>query len=254
MIERDQSAASRFSLSLEDWRTLQAAIDRIVPSDNDPGAEQTGVADFITGFLAGPDRVHARADGRGFIPLTGVALEAWKQRIDGVRTAYRTGLRRLRELARQTLESEFAELDAVSRDQVLRLLESEEGGTHAGKPPANQPVDTDALPFVAMLVAHVRQGYYGDPACGGNRDRAGWRTIGFDGPRSMADVAEGRYTTAPYLAEPVSTHRVWPCAHVLSARTPGPAERTARSASLVPAPAAAPLPRGWPKLASTWWC
>ncbi len=44
---------------------------------------------------------------------------------------------------------------------------------------------------------HTRQGFYADPIYGGNRDRIGWKVIGFPGPASLNEVHTGRYSTLP---------------------------------------------------------
>jgi gluconate 2-dehydrogenase gamma chain len=65
----------------------------------------------------------------------------------------------------------------------------------SGLPTANVPVSDDAIEFFDMLVLHTRQGFYSDPVYGGNKDRIGWRVIGFDGPKSLADTTDGTYST-----------------------------------------------------------
>jgi gluconate 2-dehydrogenase gamma chain len=68
--------------------------------------------------------------------------------------------------------------------------------------PALQQTSTEVeLAFLPLLVIHTRQGFYADPIYGGNRDHVGWKTIGFPGPASLADVHSGRYTTLPYFAD-----------------------------------------------------
>jgi gluconate 2-dehydrogenase gamma chain len=50
----------------------------------------------------------------------------------------------------------------------------------------------DAVPgFTALLHEHACESTYGDPVYGGNRDGAGWRSIGFTGdvqPRGWTPV------------------------------------------------------------------
>lgn len=36
--------------------------------------------------------------------------------------------------------------------------------------------------FFALLVEHTMEGFYGDPRHGGNKNRVGWKMIGFPGP------------------------------------------------------------------------
>ena len=68
--------------------------------------------------------------------------------------------------------------------------------------PALQQTSTEVdLDFFPLLITHTRQGFYADPIYGGNRDRAGWKVIGFPGPTSLSEVHTGRYTTLQYFAE-----------------------------------------------------
>ena len=57
--------------------------------------------------------------------------------------------------------------------------------------------------FFNLLVTHVMEAIYGDPIYGGNRDKVGWKLLGFPG------VPSGQYrelvtSGEPYYAEPVS--------------------------------------------------
>jgi hypothetical protein len=88
--------------------------------------------------------------------------------------AYRAGLDALDRAARARYGEGFATLEAAARDRLLAQLEAE------------QPA------FFALLWDHVREGVFGDPAWGGNADRAGWRLIGYDGPRPAWSAADQR--------------------------------------------------------------
>jgi gluconate 2-dehydrogenase gamma chain len=201
-----------------EWSTIDAAIARIIPADHEPGAREAGVTDFIDRFLSGVGFVHARADGSGFTPLRGKAVEAWQERVREARVLYRDGVRTLDDLSREAYGAAFAALSTDQQDSVLGRLEKvaarRERGTLAeadeqvdeksslgGAPPSNQPVTTDGLGFFDTLVLHVRQGFYADPVYGGNRDRIGWKVIGYPGPASMGEVLQRTYTTVAYLAE-----------------------------------------------------
>jgi gluconate 2-dehydrogenase gamma chain len=68
--------------------------------------------------------------------------------------------------------------------------------------PAMQQTSAEIdLDFFPLLALHTRQGFYADPIYGGNKDQVGWKLIGFDGPTSLAETHEGRYTTLSYFAE-----------------------------------------------------
>ena len=187
-------------LSVPEQETLAAAVARIIPRDADPGAVEAGVLSYLAGFLGGVDRIHATPDGDGFVTLDERTRAAWADRISLLRDKYRAGLQDLERRALDRFGGPFAALSEDEQDSVLARLE-EDSGVRGGRPPANQPVSSDDEPFLVALAMHVRQGFYGDPVYGGNRDGAGWNAIGFDGPGSMRDVRLGRYTTRAYLGE-----------------------------------------------------
>jgi gluconate 2-dehydrogenase gamma chain len=179
-------------LTGDECRTLVAAVDRLVPPDDEgaPGAAAAGVADYIDGllgaFLVDPPRVwaggpfsgrHGGEDGFSAFTTLGTVEElAWRTRIEGsqglaerewngpvvgLQARYREGLARL--------GPDFADLAADEQDARL---------------------DADA-DFKALLYTHCCEGLYGDPVYGGNRDGAGWASIGFAGdsqPRGYTDV------------------------------------------------------------------
>ena len=78
--------------------TIEAATARIIPTDGDPGARETGVMDYIENALKGYDGEHL--------------------------TVYIDGVQELDRLAREKFDSEtFTSLQAQEQDQVLMLLE-----------------------------------------------------------------------------------------------------------------------------------
>ena len=78
---------------------------------------------------------------------------------------YVDGIKELDRLAREKFSAEaFVQLGADQQDQIVALL------------------DERRSPFFSHLLEHTMQGFYGDPRHGGNRNRVGWKMIGFPGP------------------------------------------------------------------------
>ncbi|HUY67344.1 MAG TPA: gluconate 2-dehydrogenase subunit 3 family protein [Acidimicrobiales bacterium] len=176
-------------LTDDEYRTLTAVCERLIPADHTPGATDAGVADYIDGLLGAfsfdPPRIWAGgpASGRfggpggfaGFHPLTALDELAWRTRIEGslglperefngpvvgLQERYRAGL--------AALGPDFA--DCGPEEQGARL--------HA---------DPD---FTGLVYGHACEGMYGAPEYGGNRDGVGWSNIGFAGdvqPRGWTD-------------------------------------------------------------------
>lgn len=125
--------------------TLRAALDRVIPPDDFPGAWDAGVGDYILRQLAGD-----------LAPL----LET-----------YRAGLEGLHYESLSASGRPFAELTPESQDLLLGRIERGE---------AQAPWPTDAQQFFALLCEHAAEGYYSDPGNGGNRGGAAWRMVGFE--------------------------------------------------------------------------
>jgi gluconate 2-dehydrogenase gamma chain len=187
---------------------------RIIPTDHEPGASETGTIDFVDRYLSGVDYVYAKPDGSGFERLEGKRAEAWRQRIEIVRRKYLDGIDELNQRSRAEFGDDFAELAPDQQDAILTLMERpvhDQGRAHeeeqavagfAPLEPALQQIAAEVdLDFFSLLVLHTRQGFLADPIYGGNRDRVGWEVIGFPGPTSLADAHAGRWSSLPYFAD-----------------------------------------------------
>ena len=192
--------------------TLAAAMARIIPTTDTPGATEAGAIDFLEGYLAGIDRIYAKPDGSGFEALTGRRADAWRRRVEILRSTYVEGIVDLDRRSADEYGAAFVDLDAEQQDRVLTSIERPGESTalntaqsvsgYAPVEPALQQASVEiSLSFFALLALHTRQGFYADPIYGGNRDHVGWEAIGFPGPSSLAEVHTGRYTVLKYFAE-----------------------------------------------------
>ena len=59
--------------------TVEAAMARIIPTDDQPGAREAGTIDFLDRYLSGIGFIYAKPDGSGFETLEGKRAEAWQQ-------------------------------------------------------------------------------------------------------------------------------------------------------------------------------
>jgi len=194
----------------EQRATVAAAMARIIPTDDTPGAREAGTIDFLDRYLSGIDFIFARPDGSGFETLEEKPAAAWRQRVTAMREKYVAGLAELDRVSRTLGGDAFVHLSAEEQDRVLAALERpvrsqevafETEESMAYSEPGLQQMASEAdLPFFPLLVLHTRQGFYADPIYGGNRDQAGWKTIGVPGPSSRAETHAGRYSTLPYFA------------------------------------------------------
>jgi gluconate 2-dehydrogenase gamma chain len=210
--ERGKTDGERLFFDEHQWVTIEAAMSRVIPTDDQPGAKEAGTVEFLDRYLSGIGFVYAKPDGSGFEQLDGKRAEAWQQRIDILREKYVQGIEELDRKSRAQFDADFARLTAEQQDQILAKMERPEQQTDveeaqataafAPVEPAMQQTSAEIdLDFFPLLALHTRQGFYADPIYGGNKDRVGWKLIGFDGPASLAETNRGRPTTLPYFAE-----------------------------------------------------
>lgn len=210
-LEKSAPPAERLFFDEHQWVTIEAAMTRIIPTDDTAGAREAGAIDFLDRYLSGIDYIYAKPDGSGFKKLSGKIAASWQMRIETLRQRYREGVQEMDSRSRDLFGAEFHLLRPEQQDRVLTAMENpkieEEAGTEqvtAGFAPATpaamQQYETETdLDFFQTLVLHTRQGFYSDPIYGGNRDHVGWQAIGFHGPQSMAEVHSGAYSTLPYF-------------------------------------------------------
>ena len=160
-------------LDADERRFIAAASARLIPKDElGPGAVEAGVPDFIDRQLAGP-----YGQGRTWYmqgPWQKGTAEQGYQLKSTPAELYRLAIRDIDDYCRKQYHAAFADISAKDQDEVLGALEKKDG---IDLP--NVPGDT----FFAMLLQNTTEGFLSDPMYGGNRDFAGWKLVGFPGPR-----------------------------------------------------------------------
>lgn len=141
---KGRAGAGLRRLTEAEAETLGAWVDALIPPDEDPGAREAGVVDFIDIQLAGRYRKHL--------------------------AAYRSALEAINRLARGVAGRDFAALPAGEQTALVATLE-------AGAADRSVFADGGKAAF-QMVLEHAMQGFYGSPRHGGNRDYASWKMIG----------------------------------------------------------------------------
>jgi gluconate 2-dehydrogenase gamma chain len=140
-------------LTPAEWRTLEAASARILPSDDGPGAREAQVIRFIDAQLA----------TRAMAPLVPIV---------------RAGVQLLDKWARAQHGNEFAAVLPEHQDAVLSEL------SRGAIPVKSFPQKE----FFRLLHGLTLEGFLSDPIHGGNANMIGWKSIGFGEPhRRTAD-------------------------------------------------------------------
>jgi gluconate 2-dehydrogenase gamma chain len=200
-------AATRF-LNPDQHQLVEAIAARIIPGDeDDPGAVQAGVVEYIDRLLAThesyPQRTYTSApyadtydpaEGEpdpepGVVWVEEDELEryGWQSRFTP-REIYRMGLARFQALVESRHGGSFLDL---SEDDQDALLEAIEGAEDDDATETFEPVGADT--FFELVHKHVIEGFLADPMYGGNQELVGWQLIGFPGaqraysPQEMLD-------------------------------------------------------------------
>ena len=112
------------------------------------------------GIGAGPDQAGACSLGHSGLDHPGAGSCA--RRVSLGRDLYRGGMAEA-QAQRRTLYPASASLAALTSEQRIQLLQAME-----------------KTPFFEALRVHTITGFLAEPAWGGNRDKAGWKLIGFE--------------------------------------------------------------------------
>ncbi len=119
---------------------IDAITSRIIPSDDGPGAHEAGMIYFI-------DRALSTFDAH-------------------LRESYRKGMADVQQKRKEMFPAS-ASIAALASDQQIQLIHALEAGAKTSD-------------FFELLRTHTLYGFLGNPSYGGNRDRIGWKLIGFE--------------------------------------------------------------------------
>lgn len=180
-------------LTTPEIRFLDAAVARLIPADElGPGAKEADVAYFIDGQLSSVWGTHGRnyrtGPWREGTPQQGFQSRLTPQEI------YRTAIREIDLRCTRQYGKAFAFLAATDQDELLHALE-------------DAKIELESVSsrlFFDLLWRNTLEGFFSDPMYGGNRDKIGWKLIGFPGVASAAYAGLLQKYDEAYLVEPVS--------------------------------------------------
>ena len=158
-------------LNLDEAAFIEALVDHMVPADDlTPKGTDIGINVYIDRALAGAwgkgDRLYMQGPWKTGVPSQGYQLPLTPAQL------YRAGIEAANAHCRKTYGKTFDRLAEQQREEVL-----------AGLSTAKITFD-NGLPvrlFWGMVYQTVMEGMFSDPIYGGNRNKAGWKLIGFPG-------------------------------------------------------------------------
>lgn len=195
-----------------EFATVAAIAEQIFPADDEaPGATEAGVANFVDRMMASyqgfaqptyrsppymetyEGRVPAPRPDIVFVPEDEAERYGFQSQL-GPQDIYREGLAALDRHCRDQRGGSFIDLNEDQQVAVLRDLEDDEIDTFD---------DPSAALFFQILHDDTMQGVFGDPLYGGNRDKIGWKMIGYPGAWRGYQPSQMRSDGFTF-AEPVS--------------------------------------------------
>jgi gluconate 2-dehydrogenase gamma chain len=164
-----QSAKAYVFFNPAEAAFIEAALARLIPKDETgPGAIEAGVPEYLDRQLAGAwgagERLYRAGPWHPGSPSQGYQLPFTPAEM------FRAAMRHV--------DASFPKMSARDQDAYLDALQKEK--RDLGGVPSNI--------FFESLLEVTIEGFFSDPAYGGNRDMAAWKMIGF--PGAYADFYE----------------------------------------------------------------
>jgi gluconate 2-dehydrogenase gamma chain len=152
----------------EEAQFIEAAVARLIPIDENPGAIEAGVPNYLDKQLSGAwgagERLYMSGPWEPTRPGLGYQLPLTPGEL------FHTGIKAINAELNKSGRP-FWEMSAERQDEYLHKLEA--GG-----------IDLNGVPseiFFSQLWGMTVEGFFSDPVYGGNKDMVGWKMIGFPG-------------------------------------------------------------------------
>lgn len=140
-------------------KTIIAFAEQIIPADQDPGATDANVVNFIDKQLAGP-----------YLRFLDV---------------YRKGIPALEKSSQQLYQKPFYELEWKTQTQFMIKMEK-------GELPKEFWQEASQQSFFRLMLDHTMQGFYGSPRHGGNKNYVSYKMMRIDYPHI---IGQNRYAS-----------------------------------------------------------
>jgi gluconate 2-dehydrogenase gamma chain len=172
---------------------VEALVDHMVPADElSPKGTDIGINVYIDRALAGAwgkgERLYMQGPWKLGTPSQGYQLPLTPAQL------YRAGIEATNAHCRKIYGKSFDLLNEQQREEVLVALSTGKLTFENGLP---------ARVFWTTLYQTVMEGMFSDPIYGGNRDKAGWRLLGFPGAIAVNRENVARFRDKKFSADPL---------------------------------------------------
>jgi gluconate 2-dehydrogenase gamma chain len=181
-------------LNLEEAAFVEALVDHMIPADDlSPKGTDVGINTYIDRALSSAwgkgDRLYMQGPWKVGVPSQGYQLPLTPAQL------YRAGIEATNAHCRKTYGGRtFDRLTEAQREEVLQGLSS-----------ARITFDSGLAVRAFWTVAYqsVMEGMFADPIYGGNRNKAGWKLIGFPGAIAVHRENVERYRDKEFPNNPL---------------------------------------------------
>ena len=187
-------AAGYSFLTPDEAAFVEALVDHMIPADeHTPKGTAVGVHIYIDRALAGGwgkgDRLYMQGPWAPGVPEQGYQLPLLPAEL------YRNGIADTNQHCVKTYGKPFDQLTAAQREEILKNLDSGKVVFASGLP---------SRVFFNTVYQTVMEGLFADPIYGGNKDKVGWKMLGFPGVIQVNQQNIVKYKNKKFPADPVS--------------------------------------------------
>jgi gluconate 2-dehydrogenase gamma chain len=181
-------------LNLAEQAFVEALVDHMVPADAlSPKGTDIGINIYIDRALAGGwgkgERLYMQGPWKLGVPSQGYQLPLTPAEL------YRAGIAAANVFCVKTYGKSFDKITESQREEFLLGLQAGKVTFENGPP---------ARVFFTTMYQTVMEGMFSDPIYGGNRNKAGWKIIGFPGVIAVHYQNVEKFRDKKYTADPVS--------------------------------------------------
>ena len=189
----DNTSAAYAYLNSEEAAFVEALVDHMVPADEyTPKGTDLGLNVYIDRALAGGwgkgERLYMQGPWKQGVPSQGYQLPLTPADL------YRTGIKAGNAFCVKTYGKSFDKITASERQEFLLGLQAGKVTFENGPP---------ARVFFSTLYQNVMEGMFADPIYGGNRNKAGWKLIGFPGVIAVHYANVEKFRDKKYSVDPL---------------------------------------------------
>jgi len=180
-------------LNADEAAFIEAVVDHMIPADElSPKGTELGLNIYIDRALAGGwgkgERLYLQGPWKQGVPSQGYQLPLTPAAL------YRAGIAAANASCVKSYGKTFDKIGEPQREEFLLALRGGKVEFENGPP---------ARVFYATLYANVMEGMFSDPMYGGNRNKAGWKMIGFPGVIAVHYQNVEKYRDKKYTVDPV---------------------------------------------------